>query len=144
MTRSDMLLAILAAAGGRAYTPVQIQKAAFLVTENIPHIVENGPNYEFEPYDYGPFDQQVYGDAETLQRDGHVEIVRQEGSHWNRYAASEDGVAMGEEILATLAERDRQYIRTVSQWVRGQSFERLVKSIYDAYPRMKANSVFRG
>jgi hypothetical protein len=32
----------------------------------------------------------------------------------------------------------------VSDWVRAQSFNSLVKAIYDAYPEMKVNSIFRG
>ena len=39
---------------------------------------------------------------------------------------------------------DRPPIEQVSKFVRSLSFEQLVSAIYKAYPRMKANSVFRG
>lgn len=144
MTRSEMLLGILAASDGRPFTPVQIQKAAFLVTRNLPNLVNEGPSYEFIPYDYGPFDQKVYSDAEIMQREGRVEIIRQEGARWNRYSASDSGVHRGNQILNALDERERSYIVSLSQWVRTQTFEQLVKAIYEIYPEMRTNSIFRG
>jgi hypothetical protein len=59
MTRSELILALLAAAEGRPYTPVQIQKAAFLVTRNLPQVMGEEQPFEFVPYDYGPFDADV-------------------------------------------------------------------------------------
>lgn len=144
MTRGEVLLAILAASQGRPYSPVQIQKAAFLVTKNLPDLVDIGPNFDFSPYDYGPFDQNVYSEVDGLSRAGLAEIIQQDGVRWNRYAASDSGIADGEAILAGMSERDRSYINNVTSWVRAQSFESLVKSIYVQYPEMKANSIFRG
>lgn len=144
MTRSEMLLGILAASDGRPFTPVQIQKAVFLVTRNLPNLVDEGPGYDFIPYDYGPFDQSVYTDAEIMQREGRVEIIRQEGTRWNRYSASDLGVDSGKRILNALGNRERNYIVSLSQWVRAQTFEQLVKAIYAKYPEMRTNSIFRG
>ena len=117
MTRDDVLLAILAASNGRPYTPVQIQKAVFLVTRNLPRLVTQGNNFDFEPYDYGPFDQNVYAEAEALSRNGLAEIIRQDGVRWNKYAASDTGVGRGEQILESMTERERSYVREVAQWV---------------------------
>ena len=144
MTRSDMLLAVLAASNGRPYTPVQIQKAIFLVTRNLPRVVTQGPSFDFEPYDYGPFDQNVYAEAEALSREGLTEIIRNDGTRWNRYIATDRGVDRGTRTLNSMRERDRSYIKNVSTWVRSQTFEGLVKAIYDQYPEMRVNSVFRG
>src|SRR4051812_34921382 len=60
MTRGGLVLALLAAAQGRAYTPAQLQKAAFLVTRNLPQAFDRGETFDFQPYDYGPFDKGVY------------------------------------------------------------------------------------
>lgn len=144
MNRRDILLAVLSASEGRPYTPVQIQKAAFLIARNMPHLITEGPNYNFAPYDYGPFDQDVYNDAECLARSGLAEITQEAGVRWKRYAATDAGVARGRELLATMHPGHNNYICRVSAWVRALSFEQLVKSIYDAYPEMKANSIFRG
>lgn len=142
MTRDEALLAILAASQGRYYTPAQIQKAAFLVSENLPNLVSRGTKYRFEPYDYGPFDRTVYDDCETMQAQGSVEITQ--GPRWRYYAATDSGVVAGQAILASMSEKDRNYILEVSKWVRSLSFEQLVKSIYEKYPKMKENSIFRG
>jgi hypothetical protein len=42
-----------------------------------------------------------------------------------------------------LAPPTREYIASVASWVRQLSFQQLVASIYNKYPEMKANSVFR-
>src|SRR5258708_4475977 len=61
MDRRELVLALLASSEGRQYTPAQLQKAAFLVTRNMPQIVQ-GTGFHFVPYDYGPFDSDVYNE----------------------------------------------------------------------------------
>lgn len=143
MTRSDLLLAILAAAGGQAYTPVQIQKAAFLVTRNLPNVVDQGPAFAFAAYDYGPFDRSVYVEAETLERLG-LATVSQMSPRFRTYSATAPGVEQGQQVLAGLPEPISEYIGKVSDWVRSMDFATLVKSVYEAYPDTKVNSIFQG
>ena len=97
MTRTELLLAILAAAEGQAFTPVQIQKAAFLVTRNLPNVVDQGPGFAFAPYDYGPFDRSVYVEAEALERIG-LASVSQMSSRWRTYSATQLGVDQGKPV----------------------------------------------
>jgi uncharacterized protein len=144
MNRRDALLAVLAAAEGAPYTPVQIQKALFLVARNVPHVVNEGPNFNFVAYDYGPFDSAVYAEARALASDGEAVIAQSGVGRWDTYSASEAGVARGRAILAALDEAPRNYIQSVSSWVRAQTFSGLVRSIYDAYPEMRENSIFQG
>jgi hypothetical protein len=145
MTRTELVLAILAAAEGRPYTPVQIQKAVFLVSRNMPALVDSGRGFAFVPYDYGPFDSDVYQEAQLLKSVGDALVTPAENqSRWNTYSASENGVARGTAILDALPPGQAEYIRSVSKWVRSLNFGALVKSIYAAYPDMKANSIFKG
>ena len=144
MTRQQLLLAILATAQGRSYTPVQIQKAAFLLTRNIPDAVTEGPNFHFVPYDYGPFNSDVYEEASSLAAAGLAVIAPSGMGRWHTYAATQEGVARGQEVLRHMDERTRQYISRITDWVRGQGFGSLVRSIYEAYPEMRANSIFQG
>ena len=143
MDRRELVLAMLAAANGRPYTPVQIQKAVFLISRNMPGVIDNGLGFAFEPYDYGPFDANVYSEAEALAREGEAIVARAANGRWNTYAASDHGVDRGSQILDRLPYETNQYIRGVSEWVRKLNFSTLVKSIYDAYPEMRANSIFR-
>lgn len=142
MTRRDLLLSILAAANGQPYEPVQVQKATFLVLANLPWLVDDGPAFAFEPYDYGPFDRAVYVEAEQLARNGLAVIHPSSSGRWKTYAASEAGVAYGRRSLAVLAPEVGQYVEEIARWVRAQEFGNLVRSIYQAYPDMRANSVF--
>jgi uncharacterized protein len=143
MNRRDLLLGILASAEGRSFTPVQIQKAVFLVCRNVPSLIDSGPLFNFRPYDYGPFDATVYAEADALCAAGDAVIIAS-GNGWNVYAASDDGVAHGRIILQSVDPHIRDYIRNISAWVRAQSFSGLVNAIYDAYPEMRINSIFRG
>lgn len=142
MSRSDLVLALLASAGGRAYTPAQLQKTTFLVTENLPHLI-TGEGFDFQPYDYGPFDKDVYVEAQRLRDGGEAVISPAASGRWVNYAASQEGLGRGLSILNSLSTETQNYISNVSAWALSQSFSSLVKSVYDAYPAMRANSIFR-
>ena len=144
MNKRDLTLAMLACAEGRPYTPVQLQKALFLATRQVPGIINQGPEFNFRPYDYGPFDSDVYTEATHLHMQGDAVVAPSGQGRWNTYSASDRGLVKGREILAQIPESSRRFLIEVSGWVRSQSFSGLVKSIYDAYPEMRANSIFRG
>ncbi|MER9949948.1 hypothetical protein [Mesorhizobium sp. M0047] len=143
MTRQDLLLMMLASANGQPFTPVQIQKAMFLVSRNIPATVSEGPGFNFVPYDYGPFDTAVYNEANALSSSGFAIITPSGSGRWSNYSVSGTGQARGQELLQLLEPPIRDYIQQVATWVRSQSFGSLVKSIYNAYPDTKVNSIFR-
>lgn len=143
MNRRDLLLATMAAAQGGHFTPVQIQKAMFLVTRNLPFLIDEGPEFDFVPYDYGPFDRNVYVEAENLRDSNEAIIAPSPYGRWSTYAATLQGSERGQCILAQLDPEIMRYIVDVTNWVRAQSFGPLVKAIYDQYPEMRRNSVFR-
>jgi len=145
MTRRDLVLAILAAAEGRPYTPVQIQKAVFLVCDNVDELIDQGPGFNFQPYDYGPFDSDVYSEIDGLQRQGLAVVAPSPRGSWNTYAATDAGIAEANDLFEQeIPDEDGDYIKNISNWVRSLSFSSLVKSIYEEYPEMRANSIFKG
>jgi uncharacterized protein len=144
MNRQELLLAVLAAGRGRAFQPAQIQKAIFLIDTNLPQLVHTGSRFNFVPYNYGPFDRDVYVEAERLEKEGAAVIASVPNGRWMTYAASDAGLKRGEQILSRLNLQSRQYVESVVEWVLAQSFGSLVKSIYDAYPNMRENSIFQG
>jgi hypothetical protein len=144
MDRREVLLAVLAAGRGRQFSPVQIQKAIFLINKNLPHLTHGGPSYNFLPYNYGPFDRSVYIEAETLRDEGQATIALADNGRWSTYAASERGVEQGGLILNRMHQKSRKYVESVVEWVLAQSFGSLVKAIYDEYPEMRENSIFQG
>jgi uncharacterized protein len=143
MNKQQLVLALLTCSGGAPFTPVQLQKAAFLVCREAPDALDE-PRFHFEPYDYGPFDSDVYAEAQSLAGTGDATVSPSPFGRWNMYAATEAGLVEGKKILERLSDRNRKYVGEVADWVRRQSFSSLVKAIYKAYPDTKVNSVFRG
>ena len=141
MNRRDLVLAAMASGGFEQFSPVQVQKMFFLLDRNIAAQIE-APHFDFAAYDYGPFDANVYQEIEILSHEG-LTTVNGAGSS-RRYALTENGYSEGRCILKTLPEVVQKYMADVSKFVRSLSFPALVSAIYEAYPEMRANSVFRG
>ena len=142
MTRKELALLMLALAEGKPYSPVQIQKSLFLATDNLSDLLDQNSSYNFEPYDYGPFDKVVYDDLRELEHEGFAEITTAPSGRWNEYRATREGIEAVQNIKNSLAGNDRKYLIEMSSFVRSLSFSQLVAAIYKAYPDMKENSIF--
>jgi hypothetical protein len=142
MQRSDVVLAALSAANGGSYSPVQIQKLLFLIDQSIPAFI-GGPQFSFVPYDYGPFDHQVYREIESLVDRGLVEIVQAPAQRVRTYRPTEEGLRLGQLQLNTFPGNVAEYITQLATWVRSLSFVELVSAIYQQYPGTRVNSVFK-
>ena len=142
MDTEAFVLMALAAGGERTYSPVQVQKLLFLLNDNIPNDVE-GPHFNFEPYDYGPFDKKVYHVLEQLAAKNLVSILPT-GRGWNRYTLTPTGFKTGRRHFNSMSAKPRKYAEKLANFVTTVSFSQLVSAIYSHYPEMKANSVFNG
>lgn len=143
LSRDEVTLVVLAFADGGSFTPVQIQKAMFLASDKVASAFRRDSRYEFQPYDYGPFDRQVYSDVEGLERRGLSQINQQPGNRWRTYAASSRGIAEGRRLAQQLSAEQQEILVTIVRLVRSLSFNDLVSAIYRAYPNMRERSVFR-
>lgn len=144
MDRRDWALLTIAAAGGDRLQPVELQKSLFLLGEGLPEQV--GDNfYDFKPYNYGPFDHQVYADAESLAAEGYVRVLPAERGRWREFAASESGLTRAKELVdsGVVDSGAFDFLTRVVEWARGKSFNELVRSIYRQFPRFRENSVFQ-
>lgn len=142
MDKNAIVLAALAPAHGATFSPVQVQKLLFLIERNIADKV-GGPYFNFQPYDYGPFDAAVYGVLDDLAAKDLVEVLDVPGRNWKRYRLTEAGQVEGGSIINSINEENiRQYIEALSSFVRKLTFPQLISAIYKAYPEMKVNSVF--
>lgn len=142
MDRRDWNLLVLAAAKGEPLSPVQLQKSLFLIAKNLESAV--GPGfYDFQPYNYGPFDALVYADAREHAVEGLAKVVATPGG-WSEYTATPAGIVEAERIESQVPREAAEYVRRIVEWVRRQTFQSLVRSIYEKYPDMKVNSVFQG
>lgn len=140
MDSKQIVLAGLYPSNQKAYSPVQVQKLFFLIDKNIPKLID-GPLFDFQPYNYGPFDKTVYRVIEELSEEGLAEIVP--SSSRLNYRLTNEGQKEGELIFKRLAPAAQKYISDVSTFVLSLSFSSLVSAIYKAYPEMRENSVFQ-
>ena len=140
MKRRNLMLAAMSVANGEVHTPVQVQKLFFLIDKEIPKLV-SGPHFDFKPYNYGPFDQDVYRELELLATAGLVELVPQ--STWSSYRLTQEGQSKGDKYFGVLKPKASEYIAEASKFVRSLSFTQLVSAIYKAYPKMRERSVFQ-
>ena len=142
MHREDFLLMVVAAGGGTPLTPVQLQKCLFLIRENLKGEIPDR-FYEFEPYHYGPFDAEVYSDADSLESQGLLVSVGSSQGTWLDRTITSAGLERAKAAEKELSYSVRTYIQVVVEWAQSLSFSRLVKSIYGEYPQYRKNSVFQ-
>ncbi len=135
--RSDILLAIIAAAGERDLSRVYVQKVAFLVSEEFKgELTENF--YEFDKYHYGPFSREVYSDAEMLNDSGCISIKYGAERRDDLYKIETDCALDDIQLPADL----KHYIEDTVDWVIDMSFAELIRAIYMLYPEFRENSRF--
>ena len=144
MEKEDILLLVVASATDEPLTPVQLQKALFLISEQCRGRIPTSSFYEFEPYHYGPFDAEVYQDADELAAEGMVLRFQSNRGAWTNTISTHSGRERAEQLQKEMDPAIVQYINDVVEWVQGLSFRELVASIYQAYPDYKVNSVFQG
>lgn len=140
--RARWLVAALQSAGDRGLSAVQLQKSLFVLGRRRAKDV-GGDFYDFQPYDYGPFDASVYHDADALALAGLVQIDGSRGKSYRRFMLTEKGKAKAVEVLPKLPEKAVETMSKVVPWAQRLSFEELVRSVYEEFPEMRARSVFR-
>ena len=135
--REGVLIAIIAAAGDDGLDRVQLQKSAFLVAEEFEgRLPENF--YQFQPYMYGPFAQEIYADVERLSDGPLVESFLGDGGRQS-YRLGRDTKAWRNGLPKDLAAGVERVVGWVS---RMSSFNELVRAIYYLYPEQRENSIF--
>ncbi|MBI2936524.1 MAG: hypothetical protein HYY31_06960 [Chloroflexi bacterium] len=142
MKRQDFLLIAINAAGVTPLTPVQLQKAMFLIFKAaLPELPK--PFYEFKPYNYGPFCKAIYEDAGALHREGLVHRFPSSEGNWLDTVITPLGQKRAVKLELKLSKPSRDFVHAVLTWVQAQSFSVLVRKIYELYPEFQKNSVFQ-
>ena len=141
MNKENYVLAVMSAAQTNELSPVRVQKLFFLLDEDASELV-GGPHFNFFPYDYGPFDKDVYAVFEALEGKELVAIVPPNFNHPRMYRLTDKGLSTGKKLLESFPEETQDYIAELVEWIRSKSFTQIVSTIYKFYPEMKTNSVF--
>jgi hypothetical protein len=144
-SKEQLTLLALGLAGGKPLSPVQLQKAVFLLQERLPDdALSKAAQYTFVPHNYGPFCSAVYDDARRLSEGGLATVNAADNGGYQEYRASERAVERTKSITAKMSPEAVALAQSVVDWVRTQSFRSLVSAIYEEYPQYKVNSIFNG
>jgi hypothetical protein len=140
--RTDVLLAALAASDSRSLTPVQVQKAMFLIAIEAKRLAPEH-FYAFEKYNYGPFSTDIYSDLSAFESAEWILVDPPVNRRVRAYRLTASGLQAAAESQAKLTPELRTYLTAVVKWVSSLSFPDLVRAIYKKYPEYRENSVFR-
>jgi hypothetical protein len=139
--KKDWLLAALSESPTGHLSPVQIQKAMFLFREGAQSHFGQDQFYNFVPYQFGPFSQDIYYDLEALERRALVQIERDEVGKRRAYVIT----PQGREFASQMRREDRRaygYLGNLTRWVTRKSFTELLRYIYRRWPEYQVNSIF--
>jgi hypothetical protein len=139
--RQSWLLGALRAAN-RGLTTIQLQKSLFLLGERRKAAV-GSDFYSFEAYNYGPFCRDVYDDADLLMAAGLVQLDMSSGRSLREYQLTPEGRARADQVVGELPAEAVAYLAKVVAWAQSLTFNDLIRSVYDAFPDMRKNSVFQ-
>jgi len=142
--RENWVLLALYYAGDKGLSPVQLQKSLFILGENLPKLINDKLEYyHFTPYNYGPFDVNIYNDALDLSKKRLINIQYSLDKSYPDYVVTEDGLKIAKEINKTISKEITNYLEKIIFWIKDLSFYDLLKIIYKSYPQFKIKSVFR-
>ena len=138
VSRERVLIAVVAAAGEAGLDRVQLQKSVFLIGQEFDGEL-TADFYQFQPYMYGPFAQEVYADIERLSDGPMIETFPgDDGRPIYRFVPSS---AAG---LFSLSDDLKSVITRIVAWVTSMPFDELVRAVYYLYPEQRENSVYQG
>ena len=143
LSKQDWTLLVISSAKGAMLSPVQLQKALFLIGQNAPSACR--PEfYEFVPYNYGPFCAEIYCDADNLALADEIVIEQPPGQRWPQYEATTSGHERAAAIREGMPKEVCTFFDHLVDWISHISFPDLLRTIYKHYPDFAAKSVFRG
>jgi len=141
--RAELLLAFLAA-GPNRLDPIRIMKGMFIFGQEAPaEWLEGIQMYEFQPYNWGPFCQDIYRDLDELRGRGLVETTEDPGASWKYYNATAAGCALSDDLARYYRTPLLAFLKQIREYTLRHSFEDLLRAVYKKYPKYAVNTVFR-
>ncbi|OGM28159.1 hypothetical protein A2962_02110 [Candidatus Woesebacteria bacterium RIFCSPLOWO2_01_FULL_39_61] len=140
MDKKSWLLLVVSSSGDTGLTPIQLQKSLFIIGQSL----KLKDFYDFVPYSYGPFDSQIYIDAETLSSENLINMTYENSHRYPKYEISSSGLDKVKEIKKQTKDDETEFVSKTVNFVKSLSFKQLLKIVYEAYPAYAVNSIFRG
>ncbi len=137
LDRQDVVLLIAdGAEGSYPLDPIRLMKGCFLVSQlGRP---EWRALFDFRPYDYGPFDSDVYRSRDGLVSRGLLQVERR--GRYGSYALTDAGEERARELRAQIGEDDAEWFAQIGRYVTTRSFNDLLDEVYADYPDFATRS----
>lgn len=136
--RQTVLAGMAADGPGAAFDAVRLQKLFFLVDREIPDLI-SGPHFDYKPDQFGPFDEAVFDELNSLIDSGHVSVDTTFRCPLS--VLTDSGVENGARILDRMPEGAWRYMKKAARWILTTSFRPMLSAIYMQYPDMAVNNV---
>jgi hypothetical protein len=144
LTLRQKLLLVFLAGGPEALDPIRIMKGLFIFSMECPaDWLSDEARYQFEPYNWGPFSNDVYTDLRTLRVRNYALTSAEPGRSWEYHQASKQGHRVAKQIHESLDARVVEYLLRLRRYTLSSSFQQLLRAVYAKYPEYAVNSVFR-
>jgi DNA-binding PadR family transcriptional regulator len=140
--REDWLLLFVGLPGGDFCSDqIRVMKGMFLFSKEGPGVVRD--LYSFTPYDYGPFDTQVYRDLDTLEVQGFVRVEPIQGTSRHVFRLTAKGEQRMVQLLGEAPGAAVDVLGDIKKLVTSRSFLDLLRYVYEKYPAYASQSVVR-
>lgn len=125
MTRTDILLELLAASGVRgAGTPIvgttRLQKLLFLVEHEEGVQVTEGVDFDFTPYKFGPVSKEIYDDLTKLENLDYISsepLAEPTSVERDEFGFSFEGLMGDEESTESFEEKRYKITNKGKEWL---------------------------
>jgi DNA-binding PadR family transcriptional regulator len=142
LTRIDWLLLFIGLPGGKFYTDqIRVMKGMFLLDKEGPQELRD--LYDFQPYDYGPFDTRVYRDLDHLEALRLIEVSQIVGTNRQVYGLTAKGEERMKQVLNEAPQQVVEALHQIKELVTSRSFTSLLQYVYKKYPTYAARTVMR-
>lgn len=134
MNKRDLILQIFSLVNDKTLSPLQLQKLLFLVDEKLSIDINGTKFFNFEPYDFGPFDRQIYIELNALISTGQI-IVH--NGKVRQYQLIDDN------FNVSIAENIKEKIKILADFVKKCTFKELLTAIYKEYPHTAIKAIYK-
>ena len=133
--KKAFILKILSLIDGYELSPIQLQKFFFLLEKRIG---DEANLFNFEPYYYGPYSQELKDMVSELEKNGYIQSNNINGIQHCSIARP----VSKQELESFLSEEKKSFISTkLIDFVTKKKFRDLCFSIYKEFPEMAKRSV---
>ncbi|WP_257300786.1 helix-turn-helix transcriptional regulator [Haloarchaeobius sp. FL176] len=127
----------------------RLQKLVFLMEQELNEVLTaslDSSDYNFIPYDYGPFSKELYDDLDSLEEDGLIEVEEEpmaDGKVKYIYRLTERGQRWVQDQLAdSNSETAYSLAEALAAEYNDMLLSDLIDEVYAEYPEYAENSVW--